>query len=320
MRVKAIRLSWFRGAASTVSMEPDSKSMVVYGANASGKSSFVDAIEYVLHAGRIRHLAHEYSGKHLQRAVPNTHKPPDQTTGLSVEFQDGSDINTEIKDDGSSNSSGSMLAAMTTWDYGRTVLRQDELAGFIQDTKGGKYSVLLPLLGLHQMEIAAENLRQLSKNLESLSNIAQTRIDLSSIDTKRRAAFGTISDEEILLMIEKLREKYCEGKAARKDGLSLCADVISAIEARTARLSGEQRRYIALQDLAKLDIKPHIDGIRTASVKLAGDLDPLIAQRLAVLQPSDIFIGKLTDGSKVEVRPAGNLSGWITSGRTLKPN
>ena len=288
-------------------MEPDSKSMVVYGANASGKSSFVDAIEYVLHAGRIRHLAHEYSGKHLQRAVPNTHKPPDQTTGLSVEFQDGSDINTEIKDDGSSNSSGSMLAAITTWDYGRTVLRQDELAGFIQDTKGGKYSVLLPLLGLHQMEIAAENLRQLSKNLESLSNIAQTRIDLSSIDTKRRAAFGTISDEEILLMIEKLREKYCEGKAARKDGLSLCADVISAIEARTARLSGEQRRYIALQDLAKLDIKPHIDGIRTASVKLAGDLDPLIAQRLAVLQPSDIFIGKLTDGSEVECPACGQL-------------
>lgn len=307
MRVKAIRLSWFRGAAAPVSMEPNSKSMVVYGANASGKSSFVDAIEYLLHGGKIRHFAHEYSGKHLQHAVPNTHKPADQTTGLSVEFQDGSDINIEINDGGSSNSSGSMLAAITTWDYGRTVLRQDNLAGFIQDTKGGKYSVLLPLLGLHQMEIAAENLRQLAKNVESLSNIAQTRSDLNRIDTKRRAAFGVISDNEILSKVKKLHEKYGDRPAAKKDGLGLCADVISTIEARTARLSTDHGRYITLQDVATLDIKSPVDGIRTASVKLAGDLDPLIVQRLAVLQPSETLIGKLTYSGEVKCPACGQL-------------
>ena len=31
----------------------------------------------------------------------------------------------------------------------------DEVAAFIHDTKGGKYSALLPLLGLHEMEVAA---------------------------------------------------------------------------------------------------------------------------------------------------------------------
>ena len=45
MRIKAIQLSWFRGAADPVSLEPDCKSMVVYGVNGSGKSSFVDAVE-----------------------------------------------------------------------------------------------------------------------------------------------------------------------------------------------------------------------------------------------------------------------------------
>ncbi len=51
MRIKSIRLAWFRGAADPVSLEPDCKSMVIYGANGSGKSSFVDAVEYVLNDG-----------------------------------------------------------------------------------------------------------------------------------------------------------------------------------------------------------------------------------------------------------------------------
>ncbi len=40
MRIKAIQLSWFRGAADPVSLKPDCKSMVVYGDNGSGKLSF----------------------------------------------------------------------------------------------------------------------------------------------------------------------------------------------------------------------------------------------------------------------------------------
>ncbi|MDO8700505.1 MAG: AAA family ATPase, partial [Deltaproteobacteria bacterium] len=62
MRIKSIELEWFRGAADPVTIEPDCKSLVVYGANGSGKSSFVDAVEYVLNDGKIGHLSHEYSG------------------------------------------------------------------------------------------------------------------------------------------------------------------------------------------------------------------------------------------------------------------
>ena len=55
MRIKSIQLSWFRGAADPVALEPNSKSMVVYGENGSGKSCFVDAVEYVLNDGKIGH-------------------------------------------------------------------------------------------------------------------------------------------------------------------------------------------------------------------------------------------------------------------------
>ena len=61
MRIEAVEIAWFRGAADAVALDAKSKSMVVYGENGSGKSSFVDAVEYLLQGGKIGHLAHEYS-------------------------------------------------------------------------------------------------------------------------------------------------------------------------------------------------------------------------------------------------------------------
>jgi len=48
-------------------------------------------------------------------------------------------------------------------------LRQDEVAEFIRSRKGEKYSGLLPLFGLHDLEVAIENLRQLVRAIERKS-------------------------------------------------------------------------------------------------------------------------------------------------------
>jgi len=101
--------------------------MVIYGENGSGKSSFVDAVEYILNNNRITHLAHEYSGKHQEKAIHNTHKPQDQKTEFIIKFAEGSELHTEIKKNGTSTSTGAETIAMNTWNYRRTVLRQDEV-------------------------------------------------------------------------------------------------------------------------------------------------------------------------------------------------
>ena len=43
MRIEAITLSWFRGAAENAALDTGSKRVVIYGANGSGKSTFADA-------------------------------------------------------------------------------------------------------------------------------------------------------------------------------------------------------------------------------------------------------------------------------------
>lgn len=155
MRIETIEIAWFRGAADATTLAPNSRSMVVYGENGSGKSSFVDAVEYVLNESKIGHLTHEYSGKHQEKGIINTHTPEGKKTKLRIKFKDGTVQTIEIKRSGASTSSGAEAVAMSSWDYRRTVLRQDEVAAFIRDTKGGKYSALLPLLGLHYMEVSA---------------------------------------------------------------------------------------------------------------------------------------------------------------------
>ncbi len=273
MRIKSIQLSWFRGAADSVSLEPNCNSMVVYGENGSGKSCFVDAVEYVLNDSKIGHLAHEYSGKHQEKAVPNTHKPRGRKTQFKIKFEDDSELKTEIKPNGSSTSSGAEPVAMGTWDYRRTVLRQDEVAEFIHDTKGGKYSALLPLLGLHQMEVAAENLRQLAKSVERRSKLKETKAALREVRTKREAIFDTDGDDQILKKIEDLHGEYCADRAATKGALSRCKEIETALDARIARFSADQRRHLAFQDAAEIDLKGHVDAVRAASVTL-GDLPP----------------------------------------------
>ena len=124
MRINAIDLEWFRGAAATATLALNSKSMVVYGENGAGKSSFVDAIEYVLNSGRVGHLTHEYSRKRQQKGLVNTHRPIGKPTRLWVSFSNGSRLVAEVQPHGASTLCGSETEAvlMHTWNYRRTVV------------------------------------------------------------------------------------------------------------------------------------------------------------------------------------------------------
>ncbi|MDH4185985.1 MAG: AAA family ATPase [Nitrospira sp.] len=304
MRIKSILLSWFRGAATPVSLEPNCMSMVVYGVNGSGKSSFVDAIEYVQKNGKIGHLAHEYSGKNQEKGIPNTHRPKCEKTEIRVTLKDGNELGIEIKSDGSSVRSGAGACEIDAWEYHRTVLRQDEVANFIHATKGGKYSALLPLLGLHPMEVAAENLRQLGKSIDQQAKLSDSKTTLRQIETKKKATFGTKSDVEILEIVEKLHSKYCQDKKETKAELSRCEQLEQQLNTRIAQLSTDGRRHIALQGAAHLSLKIQVDAVRAASVKLASVVEPLITEKLEILEFTNIFVNKLEDKETEVTCPA----------------
>jgi energy-coupling factor transporter ATP-binding protein EcfA2 len=307
MKIDSIQLSWFRGAYVQVSLEPVGKSMVVYGANGSGKSSFVDAVEYILNNGKIGHLSHEYSGKHQEKAIPNTHRSPGQKAEVTVRFADKTHVKAEIEQDGTARTTGDGASQVGSWSYRRTVLRQDEVSAFIHDTKGEKYSALLPLLGLQQMEIAAENLRRLAKAVEDQAKVRETRATLSQVDIRRRAAFGTSSWEQVVNAVLLLYSKYFGDSGTPGDALVQCREVKAALETKITGSSVEQRRYIVLQGLAQLGLSDHVGRVRSANAELAGAVEPLVTEKLQVLESTRLFVDKLGNEREVVCPACGQL-------------
>lgn len=305
MRIKSIQLSWFRGAANKVTLEPNCKSMVIYGENGSGKSSFVDSIEYILNNGRINHLAHEYSGKHQEKSIHNTHKPQGEKTETLIKFADSSELRTEIKQNGTSTSIGAEMIAMNTWNYRSTILRQDEVATFVHDTKGDKYSALLPLLGLDELVTTAENLRQLVKSIETNSKLKEIKALLNNAETKRREIFGTASDDQILKKISELYAQYCSTEAKATNPFSQCEETDRAIQIMSSQVTPEYDRYRLLQNIGQLKLKENVNSVRLANSRIADSVEPLIIEKLDVLQSTYNYVEQLDKEKEVSCPACG---------------
>ena len=311
MRIRTIELAWFRGAAGGVALEPNGKSMVVYGENGSGKSSFVDAVEYVLNNGSIEHLRTEYSGSRQVNAIPNTHKPANVNSTLRFKFQDSSELKIEFNPNGSSKRSGGEGIAIGEWEYRQTVLRQDEVAKFVHDTKGGKYSALLPLFGLHKLEVAAENLRKLRRTVENEAKSGEKKAFLQQSSNLRQATFADQSGDQILEAINGLYARYGGGDRAEVDALSLCSKTKIAIDNKISQFSADNRRHVALKEVAESNLKDTVERVRTASVKLAESIDSSISEKLAVLQAARAFAETIEDDTEINCPACGQA---VTSG------
>lgn len=298
MRIKSVCLTWFRGAADPVALEANGKSMVIYGQNGAGKSSFVDAIEYVINDGKLKHLKHEYSGRHQEKGIRNTHASAEQNTEFWIRFQDDNELNVKIAPTGSHIKAGAEDIAMDTWDYRRMILRQDEVAEFIHSTKGEKYSTLLPLFGLHELEIAAENLRQLTRVVEQRSELAQKQGAFGHITSVREETFANDSDEVIEQKISSLHKKYCP-RSEITETLTRCEELRTALTERITKLSVEDQRHLALQRIANAKLTETIKAIRNANSKLVESVEPLITEKLEVLESTDAFVAQLEDTGDV---------------------
>ena len=306
MRIDTIQLAWFRGAADPIPLSLKSKSLVMYGTNAAGKSSFVDAIEYILREGKIGHLTHEYSGKNQVKGIINTHIPENAYPEIRIKFNNGEELETKILRNGAFESIGAEAVAMKHWGYQNTVLRQDEVAAFIQDTKGQKYSVLLPLLGLHHLEVTAQNLRQLAKTVEQQTEIKTTRKLLEQTTSKKEKVFGSATDEQILSQLETLYVDYIGQKPVNKTPLSICHELEIAINTRISKSSESQRRHIVLEDIAQIDLISFISKLRALNHELAKVVELHIKERLDILESAAGYANKLVaDEQKIKCPACG---------------
>lgn len=301
MRFVSVGLSWFRGASDNAVLDLGGKSAVIYGPNGAGKSSFVDVVEYVIEDGRISHLAHEYSGRRQEKAVLNTHIPGDEEASLAIAFDDGTSLTGTVAQNGVHTVDGDGAAQMAGWEYRRTVLRQDEVADFIRSRKGDKYSALLPLFGLHEMEQIAHNVEQLARAIQTRGNLDEKERALREADMKREAHFGDIVLAE---RVEELHREYC-GESDAEGLAEKCKELHEEIATRISEFSVQDKKYQVLLSMAGADLVGAIKSVRDANSELAQVVEPWISEKLAVLQSADDFTSKQDPEDEVECPACG---------------
>lgn len=123
----------------------------------------------------------------------------------------GSSIVADITPDGSFTIScepPDLKLTIQSWNVDSHILRQDEVSRFIHYTKGEKYSVLLPLLGLGNLEQATENLRQLRLNVIEQSDIAVKRNRHQQLTEASNENLTSLKEEDVLKALKEQAERY----------------------------------------------------------------------------------------------------------------
>ncbi|SRR5579864_1186916 len=275
-KIQEIELSWFRGAADRATLKPMSKNLVVYGANGSGKSSFVDGLEYIISNERIEHLAHEYSGHRQLLGVRNTHAPAEASSMIHLVFDAERDVSAVISSDGRvkyQDSPPGLLEKIREWDLMRTVLRQDKVADFIHRTKGQKYAELLPLLGLQTHEYAADNLRKLKEEIENQANesiVNATHGELLEQATERSA---TLERTEVLKRLEVIARRYGVGLGRASAIGTLATTLESELNAKVSVLEPAQRRHVLLKQILDEDFEGKRQKVKETRAQVLDALD-----------------------------------------------
>lgn len=306
MRVKTINLSWFRGAGDRAVLNTDLKNVVVYGSNASGKSSFSDAIEYVVTKGKIRHLMHEYSGSRQEKGVINTHTPAGLSSAIRISFEGDVSIDVIIKPDGTPSFSSNpedLVDFVQTWELEQLILRQDEVAAFIERTKGGKYSVLLPLLGLENLEQAAENISKLSRSVAELGELSTKSERLSILKQVANKYFPDLSEQTVIKILNDIAKDYIRGRIPTEFEQLVNALSVT-IKQRIDSFTPEITRHALIKKIYEEDLPQKLENMLEAEEKILGKVDALLDSRIEILQEASKYIDKLDTNQKEIKCPA----------------
>lgn len=287
MKIKSIGLSWFRGASDKVTLETKNKSIVVFGENGSGKSSFVDAFEYIIN-GSIKHLSHEYSGTHQIKAIRNTHTPEGQKSEISLGLGARGNLALEILENGKSRcNNDAILEEIRSWNYRSTVLRQDEVSQFIHGTKGEKYSTLLPLLGLDDYVNLAENLKKIRNKLEQASEFQKQTIESENRKKKCLELFHTNDESTILLQINSIHQKYVKDGSTAGDPTGLCTQAAVAVKELIQSLENALKINGIVHKIASTDISALIKSAEEGEEDVNLESESFIREKIEILELAD---------------------------------
>lgn len=164
-RIERLEIRAFRGVPDELTFDlADGRSMLVFGDNATGKSTIADAIEWYL-TGRIDYLSKENRGSGLRNAASR----PDQETSVALQTTGG--LGGRVALDVAPPAE---VVATAEREY--CLLRGRDLSDFVEKTKGKKWAALAGILGLEPAEEFRADLYTARRNLRNAHEAAQQEL------------------------------------------------------------------------------------------------------------------------------------------------
>lgn len=187
-RIRRLEVRSFRGVRSDVALLFDSKSILLFGENGTGKSSFVDAVEK-LFTGRVSTLDGRAQGLSSDRHAPHIRNGQ---TRISVAFDDPGATTFTLDSD-----PGSLPADIQRYVHSARqnlyILRRKNVLEFIDSPPRERYGMLRPFLPLSGIEQIESELRTAGERSEARAQ--QGRDELSRLvgQLRRELSLSTSS-------------------------------------------------------------------------------------------------------------------------------
>lgn len=300
MKVKNIDLSWFRGAGDSISLDTSMKNVVVYGANAAGKSCFSDALEYIIRDGSVRHLTHYKIGSKQIKGIVNTHRPDGCSSTATITFDAGLKVYAQISCNGQltfGSEPEELINLVQSWELERLLLRQDEVTNFIMATPGGKYSVLLPLLGLDDLERAADNVTKLSKHISETSNLQFTKYKIADLRAKVDKCFTDTTDDFLLDVLKSISEHYHIEIDLTESIFENSKKLRESLLAKVNSITPEISRHSTFNRISEEDLPSKLPAAINKQNEIKDKIDELLNIRIKILEESQKYNKTPEDGA-----------------------
>ena len=308
MKIESINLSWFRGAGPKAVLKTDFKNMVVYGTNGAGKSTFSDALEYLVAKGKIKHLIHEYAGTRQEKGIINTNKPVDKKASIEISFDNKELVEANIDQDGTPHFKGNpdgILNTIQNWKLEQFILRQDEVAAFIVKRKGDKYSELLPLLGLEELETCADNTVKLRQQVEEKGQHTINKAKLAILKQDISNFFPDYTEKTAISTLKAIAHRYNTNNIP--DQLQPLIETLEkTISEKVTVLTPEITRHTLIVQIQGTDAKSKLDAMNKADAAIIGKIDELLESHIQVLQYTSKYIEKFeSEATEIECPACG---------------
>jgi len=295
MKIDTIELCWFRGAATNVALKTGLKSVVVYGENACGKSSFVDVVEFVINKGKIAHLKNEFAD--ITNCIRNTETPDSEDCKVGIIFENGGRIEANVSQTGRirfESSSDELLAAVQEWDVKRHILRQDEVSDFIRQTKSKKYSALSPLLGLQKYEETAQNMVRIRKSILEKSQYQMLQGKFATIQDEINEVLPDVGAETRKKLLHSRASKYVD-VSIEEDMETLVKRAITTLETLLQDKEPQVKRYLVMQNLSKISIKKKLESVISSQDELVKISEKYIDHKIPILENTEKLLESVED-------------------------